>query len=147
MERVLCNRRHFIRYGSMSSKLVSEEIFYKCLNDITKEEYNMLEKEHVIYRGNITFFIKDKYEEECESTRKRKELVMKRKEDKCNRCLDFAIKKKTHMMPNIENNGVLLAEKWDGNIQALMYEYNEKEYVFVYRHNENAKECVAFYKR
>lgn len=144
MEKVI-HRQYFIRYSSMSSKLVSEEIFYKCLKNITKEECNILEKEHVIYRGNITFFIKDR----CEwvETEEDRELARKYEEDRRNRCLDFAINKKIYMMPNIENNGVLLAEKWDGNIQALMYEYNKKEYVFVYRHNENTKECVAFYKR
>lgn len=63
------------------------------------------------------------------------------------RHLDWALENKATTIPDVVNNGVVIMEKWKDDTQALLYEYNYKEYVVIYRHNGSSKECVAFYQR
>lgn len=144
------NRRYLIGYRNNFDKCVTEEMFFKCLKSVTEEELNALENGRTIYRGNVCFCIDDKckYIKRLE-TEKERELRIRGEYEisQRDRHLDWALKNKTNMMSNIERNGVFLAEKWDEDIQAVIYGYNEMEYVFVYKHNEYGRECLAFYHR
>lgn len=90
------------------------------------------------------------YEKAVEKTKRLSKYYNKMEEQRKlrdDKYLDWALTNRSTMIPDVENNGTLLKEKWMENNQAILYEYNEKKYVVIYKHSATTKECVAFYQK